>query len=135
MKYKLKYKRLAITIAMALGSSALYAVESNPEKDVFFGTTHGHSNWSIDAFGLGNQKAGPEDGYRFARGEAVSHMGGAKAQLKQPLDFFMMTDHSEMMGTAPMLLEKGSALYDTPVAKMIQQGKATEAFTTIQLGV
>ena len=38
-------------------SSCLYAVESNPEKDVYFGTTHGHSNWSIDAFGLGNQKA------------------------------------------------------------------------------
>ena len=62
-------------ITMALSSPALYAVESNPEKDVF-GTTHGHSNWSIDAFGLGNQTAGPEDGYRFARGEAVSHMGG-----------------------------------------------------------
>jgi len=106
-------------------------VKVNPEKDVFFGTTHGHSNWSIDAFGLGNQKAGPEDGYRFARGEAVSHMGGAKVQLKMPLDFFMMTDHSEMMGTAPMLMEKGSALYDTPIAKMFQQGKGTAAFTAI----
>ena len=61
-------------------SSCLYAVESNPEKDVYLGTTHGHSNWSIDAFGLGNQKAGSEDGYRFARGEAVSHMGGEKVQ-------------------------------------------------------
>ena len=30
-------------------------VPVNPDKDVFFGTTHGHSNWSIDAFGLGNQ--------------------------------------------------------------------------------
>ena len=25
----------------------------------------------------------------------------------------MMTDHAEMMGTAPMLTVKGSALYDT----------------------
>jgi len=38
-------------------------------------------------------------------------MGGEKVQLKQPLDFFMMTDHTAMMGTAPMMLEKGSALY------------------------
>ncbi len=128
---KPKLKRSAIAITMALGSSALYAVESNPEKDVYFGTTHGHSSWSIDAFGLGNQKSGPEDGYRFARGEAVSHMGGEKIQLKQPLDFFMMTDHSEMMGTAPMLLEKGSPVYDTPIAKLFQQGKGTDAFTAI----
>ena len=129
MNIQLKY--VAIAVAMILHNSTSYAVESNPEKDVFFGTTHGHSNWSIDAFGLGNQKSGPEDGYRFARGEAVSHMGGPKVQLKQPLDFYMMTDHSEMMGTAPMLLQKGSALYDTPVAKLVQQGKATEAFTAI----
>ena len=39
-----------------------HAVESNPEKDVYFSTTHGHSSWSIDAFALGNQKYGPEDG-------------------------------------------------------------------------
>ncbi len=43
----------------------------------------------------------------------------------------MMTDNSEMMGTAPMLTEKDSALYDTSVAKLVQQGKATEAFTAI----
>ena len=125
---------LALAGLLAGGSGAALAADKvtvNPEKDVFFGTTHAHSNWSIDAFGLGNQKAGPEDAYRFARGEAVSHMGGEKVQLKQPLDFFMMTDHSEMMGTGPLLLEKGSALYDTPVAKMIQQGKGTEAFTAI----
>ncbi|MFC1578911.1 DUF3604 domain-containing protein [Pseudomonadota bacterium] len=135
MTTKAPFKMSLVLAGMLVGGSgfALAAdkVSVNPEKDVFFGTTHGHSNWSIDAFGLGNQNAGPEDGYRFARGESVSHMGGAKTQLKQPLDFFMMSDHSEMMGTAPMLLEKGSALYDTPVAKMIQQGKGTEAFTAI----
>ncbi len=120
-----------LSAIVALSVGPLHAAESNPDKDVYFGTTHGHSNWSIDVYGLGNQEAGPEDGYRFARGEAVSHMGGAKVQLKQPLDFFMMTDHSEMMGTALLLTEKGSALYDTPVAKMIQQGKGTEAFTAI----
>lgn len=121
-----------LTVALlGLAGPADAQVPSNPDKDVFFGTTHGHSSWSIDAFGLGNQKSGPEDGYRFARGEAVSHMGGPKAQLKLPLDFFMMTDHSEMMGTAPMMTEKGSPIYDTPAAKLVQQGKATEAFTMI----
>ena len=100
-----------IAIAIMLCGPLLHAGDANTKKEVFFGTTHAHSSWSIDAFGLGNQKSGPEDGYRFARGEVVTHMGGEKVQLKLPLDFFMMTDHSAMMGTAQMMLEKGSALY------------------------
>ena len=116
---------------LALLAASAHAERRNPERDVYFGTTHGHSSWSIDAFALGNQKYGPEDGYRFARGEAVTHMGGPKVQLKQPLDFFMMTDHSEFMGAAPMFLEKGSMVYDTPIAKMVREKKMAEAFTAI----
>lgn len=68
----MKFKQTALVVVVALSSTSLYAVESNPEKDVFFGTTHGHSSWLIDAFGSGNQKSGPEDGYRYPRGEAVT---------------------------------------------------------------
>ena len=106
-------------------------VPYNVEKEVYFGTTHGHSSWSPDAFGLGKQKAGPEDGYRFDRGEAVSHMGGAEVQLEQPLDWFCMTDHSEMMGATSQVMVKGSPVYDTEVGKLIRAGKSTEAFTLI----
>ena len=123
-----------IGVALAMSGSVPSATaqeQPNPDRNVYFGTTHGHSNWSIDANALGNSMAGPEDGYRFARGEAVAHMGGEKVQLAQPLDFFMMTDHSEFMGTAPMMTEKGSPVYDTPLAKLVQQGKMTEAFSTI----
>lgn len=122
----------AFAAFIAFSSASLYAVDSNPEKDVYFGTTHAHSSWSIDAYGVGNQNSGPEDGYRFARGDAVKILGDQQeVQLKQPLDFFMMTDHSEMMGTPPMMLEKGSPLYNTPTAKLVQAGKSTEAFTAI----
>ena len=96
-----------------------------------FGTTHGHSNWSIDAFGIGNQKLGPEVAYQFARGDKVTHLNGNEVQLKQPLDFFMLSDHAEMMGTAPGLTEKGSAVYDTAIGELVRSGKATEAFTMI----
>lgn len=129
-KQAITYSTL-IAGAIALCPTSLFAVESNPVKDVYFGTTHAHSSWSIDAYGSGNQNSGPEDGYRFARGEAVSHMGGEKVKLQQPLDFFMMTDHSEMMGTAPMMLEKGSPLYNTPTAKLVQAGNSTAAFAQI----
>ena len=87
-----------------------------------FGTTHGHSNWSIDAFGIGNQKLGPEVAYQFARGDKATHLNGNEVQLKQPLDFFMLSDHAEMMGTAPGLTEKGSAVYDTPIGELVRSG-------------
>lgn len=100
------------------------------EYQVYFGQTHAHSAWSIDSFGLGNQLS-PELGFRFARGEAVENINGTTVQLVQPLDFFMMTDHAEMMGTAPMMLEQGSPVYDTDLAQMVREGKATQAFTAI----
>ena len=40
----------------------------------------------------------------------------------------MMTDHSEFMGVAPMFLEKGSPVYNSPVAKLIQEKKMAEVF-------
>lgn len=104
--------------------------QDRSKDEVYFGTLHGHSSWSIDAYGLGNRQE-PDDAYRFARGEQVNDTSGNPVQLKQPLDFFMLSDHSEMLGTAPKLTEKGSAVYDTPVAKLVQEGKATEAFTMI----
>jgi len=109
---------------------ALAQAPDRSADQVYFGTLHGHSDWSIDAYGLGNRQ-GPDDAYRFARGEEVNDATGNPAKLKQPLDFFMLSDHAEMLGTAPKLTQAGSAVYDTPVAKLVQQGKATEAFTMI----
>ncbi|MDX2453487.1 DUF3604 domain-containing protein, partial [Desulfosarcina sp.] len=125
----------SLLVIAASGVAMAADVPVNPENEVYFGTTHAHSSWSIDAFGLGNQKSGPEDGYRFARGEAMTDMGGKKVQLKQPLDFFCMTDHSEMMGAAPMMLEKGSPIYNTPTAKLTQAGKSSEATLQIMAAV
>ena len=98
---------------------------------LLFGTTHGHSNWSIDAFGIGNQALGPEVAFEFARGEKVTHLNGNEIQLQRPLDFFMLSDHAEMLGTAPGLVQEGSSVYDTPIGELVRAGKGTEAFTMI----
>ncbi len=116
---------LSLLIAQQSHADSKYS-----DDQVYFGTLHGHSSWSIDAYGLGNRR-GPEEAYRFARGEQADDTAGNPVQLKEPLDFFMLSDHAEMLGTAPLLTQKGSAVYDTPVAKLVQEGKATEAFTMI----
>jgi hypothetical protein len=95
----------------------------NPDRDCYFGDTHAHSSWSTDAFGFGN-RLGPDNAYRFARGDEAYHTNNKseKIKLKAPLDFFMMTDHSEMMGLASQALDKSSAVYNTEMGKLLQSG-------------
>ena len=47
------------------------------------------------AFGA---RLGPKDAYRFAKGEEVIASSGQRAKLSRPLDFLVVTDHSDGMG-------------------------------------
>jgi hypothetical protein len=73
-----------------------YAGRRYPER-AYFGDTHVHSSWSADAGGSGNT-LGPEEAYRFARGEEVIASSGQPARLSQPLDWMVLSDHSDAMG-------------------------------------
>jgi len=66
---------------------------------VFWGETHVHTGLSLDA-GLFGNTLGPEEAYRFARGEQVTASAGLPVKLSRPLDWLVVTDHSDMMGVA-----------------------------------
>ena len=53
------------------------------------------------AFGA---RLGPRDAYKFARGEEVISSTGQPVKLSRPLDFLVVTDHSDNMGFFPDLL-------------------------------
>ena len=63
---------------------------------VFFGDMHFHTNLSFDA-GLVGTSLDVHDGFRVARGEKVISNSGQPVQLIRPLDFLVITDHSEMI--------------------------------------
>ena len=73
-----------------------YADRAFP-TDVYFGDTHVHTGLSADAGG-GGTRLMPRDAYRFARGEQVTSNTGQPVKLSRPIDFFMITDHSDAMG-------------------------------------
>ena len=73
-----------------------YADRGFPSR-VFFGDTHVHTGLSADAGGSGTRLM-PRDAYRFARGEQVLSNTGQPVKLSRPLDFYMITDHSDAMG-------------------------------------
>lgn len=72
-------------------------VERDGANQLYWGDTHVHTSFSMDAGAFGNQ-LGVADAYRFARGEQVTTSTGLPARLSQPLDFLVVADHSDNMG-------------------------------------
>lgn len=68
-----------------------------PER-VYWGDLHLHSLYSFDSYNFGNKSLGPDEAYRFAKGEPIEAHTGDMAQLKAPLDFLMISDHAEYTG-------------------------------------
>ena len=58
----------------------------------------------MDAGAIGN-RLGPEEAYRFARGEEVTSSTGVRVKLSRPLDFLVVSDHSDNMGLFTLLFE------------------------------
>jgi hypothetical protein len=75
-----------------------YAQRSFP-SNVYWGETHLHTGVSLDA-GLFGNILGHEDAYRLARGEEIKSSLGLPVKLSRPLDWLVITDHSDMMGLA-----------------------------------
>jgi len=93
-----------------------YPRQTFPNR-VYFGDTHLHTAYSADAGMIGNT-LGPEEAYRFARGEKVISSKGLPAQLGRPLDFLVVSDHAENLGLAPALAEGNPELLKTEWGKM-----------------
>jgi hypothetical protein len=93
--------------------------EPNPLKNAYFGDTHVHTSWSPDAF-TQNTRTTPRDAYAYAKGAAIDHAAGYKIQLSHPLDFYMVTDHSEYMGVLPKTLNPADPLYESEVAQLLR---------------
>lgn len=100
----------------------------------FFGDTHLHTSFSMDAGAFG-ARLGPRDAYRFARGEEVTSNTGQPVKLSRPLDFLVVADHSDNMGFFPDLFAGKPNLLADPTGRqwydMIQSGKGADAAIAI----
>jgi hypothetical protein len=68
----------------------------NPLRNVYWGDLHDHSFYSIDSYGFGNRRT-PLDAYQYAMGTCTNVLG-VPAQIDRPLDFVVVSDHSEYIG-------------------------------------
>ena len=72
--------------------------EPNPDRDAYFGETHIHTSWSVDAWVMGNRITGPDEAFKYAQGQVIKHPLGFDIKIETPMDFMGVTDHSEYVG-------------------------------------
>jgi Protein of unknown function (DUF3604) len=106
-----------------------YAGRNFPTRP-FFGDTHTHTSFSMDAGAFG-ARLGPKEAYRFAKGEELMASSGQPVKLSRPLDFLVVTDHSDGFGFFPLLFGADANLMAYPQGQrwydMIQSGKGADA--------
>jgi hypothetical protein len=101
--------------------------QSHPLRRAFFGDTHVHTSLSFDAWAQGTL-AGPRDAYRYARGEAIPiqpyddrGVSQEHVQLRRPLDFAAVTDHSELLGERQICDLEALEGHDSLVCRVVRR--------------
>ena len=92
-------------------------VDQQYPPNVYWGDTHLHTNLSVDAYNFSNRSLGPEEAYRFAKGEAVIANNGMVTKLRRPLDFLVIADHASNAGVMQGLETKNARLLASPLAQ------------------
>ncbi len=89
-----------VLLSLGLGSAA------HAEKELLWGDTHLHSSNSFDAYLNRNMTADPDTAYRYAKGLPVIHpYHRARVQIDTPLDFLVVSDHAELLGMMPTVVD------------------------------
>ena len=89
-----------------------YADHAFP-TNVYFGDTHVHTGLSADAGGSGTTLM-PRDAYRYARGDQIVSNTGQPVKVRVPFDFYMVTDHSDMLGAIIDIIRGAPNIMEDP---------------------
>lgn len=114
----------ALDVADDVGD-AVVEIEVNPLRNAYFGDLHVHTNFSFDAFMFGN-RTGPDDAYRFAKGETILHPSGREMTLPAPLDFQAVTDHGLYLGMMGAMFDPDSSVASHPLAQQLRGARSAE---------
>ena len=114
--------RRVTTAALAVGllgptAAPALAQMKNPDREAYFGETHVHTSWSLDAWLIGNRITDPGDAYKYFKGEPIKHPLGFEVKITTPLDWAGVTDHSEYVGVIRLANDPSSPISKLPAAQ------------------
>ena len=97
----------------------------NPDRNAYFGDLHVHTTYSFDAFAFGTT-ATPNDAYRYAMGEPLEHPAGFEMKLREPLDFYAVTDHALFLGLAAEAADTSTEFSQLEVSQPLHNLNASD---------
>jgi len=108
--------------------------QETPQRNAYFGETHVHTSWSLDAFSIGNTLTTPADAYKYFKGEAIKHPLGYEVKIDTPLDWAGVTDHSEYAGVIQAANEPNSPVSKIPqAAPLVLKDKSKKEMERVAL--
>ena len=93
---------------------SVFAAERPTDTQLYWGDTHLHTSNSFDVYLFGTPGSTPDTAFNFAKGmPAVSPTTEVRWQLKTPLDFLVVSDHAELIGSIDRLYKGDTIISDT----------------------
>jgi len=121
-----------LVLCVLLLASPASARHRNHDRTAYFGETHLHTSWSMDAFAFDNLINSPKEAYEFAQGRTITHPLGYPIKIDRPLDWLVVTDHSEYVGITTEANTPGSELSRLPAAQpFILKGRTPQDFLKV----
>jgi hypothetical protein len=119
----------AALLVLGFAVSAAHGADTK----LYWGDTHVHTSYSFDVYLFGTFSATPDTAYRFARGlPVVSPTTQTRWQLSRPLDFLVVADHAEVLGSMPRLFAGDPSIAETPSGKLLRTLGGSRSSTELQ---
>ncbi len=109
---------------VAVGTKERGAYLPDPDRKhptrVLWGDTHLHTSYSFDVYLFNTPTSTPDTAYRFAKGlPVISPTTHTRWQLRTPLDFLVVADHAELVGSIPRLFAGDPEIADTKTGRIL----------------
>ncbi len=112
-----------------------YAQRGFPSQPLW-GDTHLHTSTSFDAGAFGN-RLDAHAAYRFAKGGEVTATMGSAVRLSRPLDWLVVSDHSDNMGLFDLIYAQDPAITSDPegnrIASAVAEGGEAAVAAALEL--
>ncbi len=93
---------------------------ANDSNNLYWGDTHVHTSNSFDVYLFGTTASTPDTAYRFAKGlPVVNPTTKTRWQLAAPLDFLVIADHAEALGSVKRLFAGDDTFTQTKTGKIL----------------